>query len=225
LSDRDIRAEIAAGRVCLDPFDSSLVQPSSVDLRLDRSFQVFQNHRYSHIDPALAQEDLTELVAPDGDDPFVLHPGEFVLGSTLEAVTLPDDLAGRLEGKSSLGRLGLLTHSTAGFIDPGFTGHVTLELSNVATLPIKLWPGMKIGQLCLFRLSSPAEYPYGSPLYGSRYQGQHGPTPSRGYRDFTRAPVPVPGSNSRNSNARGSNSSSGSGDVGPEDGHRDGSTV
>ncbi|WP_235487797.1 dCTP deaminase, partial [Frankia sp. AvcI1] len=156
----------------------------------DRWFRVFANHRYSHIDPSVEQEDLTELIAPDGDEPFVLHPGEFVLGSTLEIVTLPDDLAGRLEGKSSLGRLGLLTHSTAGFIDPGFSGHVTLELSNVATLPIKLWPGMKIGQLCLFRLTSPAEHSYGSAVYGSRYQGQRGPTPSRAYRDFTRAPVP-----------------------------------
>ncbi len=128
------------------------------------------------IDPAEDQPDLTRLVEPDGDDPFVLHPGEFALGSTYEAVTLPDDVAARLEGKSSLGRLGLLTHSTAGFIDPGFTGHVTLELSNVATLPIKLWPGMKIGQLCFFRLSSPAEHPYGSGAYGSRYQGQRGPT-------------------------------------------------
>ncbi|WP_250289862.1 dCTP deaminase [Frankia sp. CiP1_Cm_nod1] len=189
LSDRDIRAEIAAGRVRLEPYDPVLVQPSSIDLRLDRWFRVFQNHRYSHIDPAIEQEDLTELIAPDVDEPFVLHPGEFVLGSTLEIISLPDDLAGRLEGKSSLGRLGLLTHSTAGFIDPGFSGHVTLELSNVATLPIKIWPGMKIGQLCLFRLSSPATHPYGSAVYGSRYQGQRGPTPSRAYRDFTRAAV------------------------------------
>ncbi|CAO5190371.1 dCTP deaminase, dUMP-forming [Frankia sp. AiPs1] len=186
LSDRDIRAEITAGRVRLDPHEPGLIQPSSVDLRLDRWFRVFANHRYSHIDPSIEQDELTELLAPDGDEPFVLHPGEFVLGSTLEIITLPDDLAGRLEGKSSLGRLGLLTHSTAGFIDPGFSGHVTLELSNVATLPIKLWPGMKIGQLCLFRLSSPAEHSYGSPVYGSRYQDQRGPTPSRAHRDFTR---------------------------------------
>ena len=131
-----------------------MIQPSSVDVRLDRYFRVFENHRYAHIDPAEEQADLTELIEPDGEEPFILHPGEFVLGSTYEIVSLPDDLAGRLEGKSSLGRLGLLTHSTAGFIDPGFTGHVTLELSNVATLPIKLWPGMKIGQLCLFRMTS-----------------------------------------------------------------------
>jgi dCTP deaminase len=189
LSDRDIRREIDAGRVQLDPYDAGMIQPSSVDLRLDRYFRVFQNHRYSHIDPAEAQEELTVQVEPDGDEPFVLHPGEFVLGSTLEQVTLPDDLAGRLEGKSSLGRLGLLTHSTAGFIDPGFTGHVTLELSNVANLPIKLWPGMKVGQLCLFRLESPAEHPYGSEVYGSRYQGQRGPTASRSWRDFSRTPV------------------------------------
>jgi dCTP deaminase len=189
LSDRDIRREIDAGRVQLDPYDAVMIQPSSVDLRLDRYFRVFQNHRYSHIDPAEEQDELTVQVEPKGDEPFVLHPGEFVLGSTLEQVTLPDDLAGRLEGKSSLGRLGLLTHSTAGFIDPGFTGHVTLELSNVANLPIKLWPGMKVGQLCLFRLSSPAEHPYGSAIYGSRYQGQRGPTASRSWRDFSRTPV------------------------------------
>ncbi len=189
LSDRDLRAEIESGRVCLDPYDPTLIQPSSIDLRLDRYFRVFQNHRYAVIDPATEQDDLTELIEPEGDEPFVLHPGEFVLGSTLEVITLPHDLAGRLEGKSSLGRLGLLTHSTAGFIDPGFTGHVTLELSNVATLPIKLWPGMKIGQLCLFRLTSPAEHPYGSAVYGSRYQGQRGPTPSRSWHNFTTAPT------------------------------------
>jgi len=187
LCDRDLRAEIHSGRVRLDPYDAALVQPSSIDLRLDRYFRVFQNHRYTHIDPAEQQDELTVLVEPEGDEPFVLHPGEFVLGSTLEVMTLPTDLAGRLEGKSSLGRLGLLTHSTAGFIDPGFSGHVTLELSNVATLPIRLWPGMKIGQLCLFRLTGPAEHPYGAAVYGSRYQDQRGPTPSRAYRDFTRA--------------------------------------
>jgi dCTP deaminase len=189
LSDRDIRTEIDAGRVVLEPFDSAMIQPSSVDLRLDRLFRVFENHRYPHIDPAEDQPDLTRLVEPDDDEPFILHPGEFVLGSTYEVITLPDDIAARLEGKSSLGRLGLLTHSTAGFIDPGFSGHVTLELSNVATLPIKLWPGMKIGQLCFFRLSSPAEHPYGSERYGSRYQGQRGPTPSRSAKNFHRTPI------------------------------------
>jgi len=187
LSDRDIKAELDTGRLALEPYDVGLVQPSSIDERLDRFFRVFNNSRYTHIDPAEQQDELTTLVEPDGDEAFVLHPGEFVLGSTLEIVSLPDDLAGRLEGKSSLGRLGLLTHSTAGFIDPGFSGHITLELSNVANLPIMLWPGMKIGQLCLFRLSTPAEYPYGSEIYGSRYQGQRGPTPSRSYRNFTRA--------------------------------------
>ena len=181
LSDRDIAAELASGRVVLEPYDAAMIQPSSVDVRLDRWFRVFENHRYPYIDPASEQPDLTRLLEPQGDEPFVLHPGEFVLGSTLEVVTLPDDIAGRLEGKSSLGRLGLLTHSTAGFIDPGFSGHVTLELSNVANLPILLYPGMKIGQLCLFRLSSPAEHPYGSSTYGSRYQGQRGPTPSRSF--------------------------------------------
>lgn len=189
LSDRDIRGEVDRGRVVVEPFEAAMVQPSSIDVRLDRFFRVFENHRYPHIDPAEEQSELTRLVEPDGDEPFVLHPGEFVLASTYEVITLPDDVAGRLEGKSSLGRLGLLTHSTAGFIDPGFSGHVTLELSNVATLPIKLWPGMKIGQLCLFRLSSPAEHPYGTAAYGSRYQNQRGPTASRSHLNFHRTPV------------------------------------
>lgn len=186
LSDRDLKAALASGRLGLAPYDEAMVQPSSIDVRLDRYFRVFANHRYTHIDPAVAQDDLTELLEADGDEPFILHPGEFVLGSTYEAVTLPDDVAARLEGKSSLGRLGLLTHSTAGFVDPGFSGHVTLELSNVATLPIKLWPGMKIGQLCFFQLSSPAEKPYGSAEYKSRYQGQRGPTASRSFMNFYR---------------------------------------
>ena len=184
LSDRDLRKELESGRLALDPFDPAMLQPSSIDVRLDRFFRVFNNTRYTHIDPRQRQDDLTSLVETDNDEPFVLHPGEFVLGSTFEAVQLPDDLAGRLEGKSSLGRLGLLTHSTAGFIDPGFTGHITLELSNVANLPITLWAGMKIGQLCLFRLTSAAEFPYGSAQAGSRYQGQRGPTPSRAYLNF-----------------------------------------
>ena len=189
LSDKDIRTEIDNGRVGIDPYEPSMVQPSSIDVRLDRFFRVFENHRYPHIDPAVEQPDLTRLVEPEKDDAFILHPGEFVLASTYEVISLPDDIASRLEGKSSLGRLGLLTHSTAGFIDPGFSGHVTLELSNVATLPIKLWPGMKIGQLCLFRLTSSAEFPYGSDKYGSRYQGQRGPTPSRSYLNFHRTQV------------------------------------
>jgi dCTP deaminase len=186
LSDQDLRKELDEGRLEIDPFEAAMIQPSSIDIRLDRFFRVFDNTRYTHIDPSQQQDELTSLVETRDDEPFVLHPGEFVLGSTFESVRLPDDLAGRLEGKSSLGRLGLLTHSTAGFIDPGFTGHITLELSNVANLPITLWPGMKIGQLCLFRLSSPAEHPYGSREVGSRYQGQRGPTPSRAHLNFTR---------------------------------------
>jgi len=191
LSDRDIKQEIAAGRVGLDPLDESMLQPSSFDVRLDRFFRLFDNHKYPVIDPAEPQPELTRLIECAADEAFVLHPGEFVLGATFEAVTIPDDIAARLEGKSSLGRLGLLTHSTAGFIDPGFSGHVTLELSNVATLPIKLWPGMKIGQLCFFRLSSPAEKPYGSGEYQSRYQGQRGPTASRSWQNFYRTDVSV----------------------------------
>ncbi|MBO1765382.1 MULTISPECIES: dCTP deaminase [Allobranchiibius] len=189
LSDRDIRAQIDAGRVQLDPYDAAMIQPSSIDIRMDRFFRLFDNHKYPFIDPAADQEDLTRLVEVESGEPFVLHPGEFVLGSTYERVTLPDDIAARVEGKSSLGRLGLLTHATAGFVDPGFNGHVTLELSNVATLPIKLWPGMKIGQLCFFQLSSPAENPYGSAKYGSHYQGQRGPTASRSFSNFHRTQV------------------------------------
>jgi len=186
LSDRDLRKELDAGRLKVDPYGPQMLQPSSIDVRLDRFFRVFDNTKYTHIDPSLQQDELTSLVEKTEGEAFVLHPGEFVLGSTFELFTLPDDLAGRLEGKSSLGRLGLLTHSTAGFIDPGFDGHITLELSNVANLPITLWPGMKIGQLCLFRLTSAAEHPYGSSEAGSKYQGQRGPTPSRAYRNFDR---------------------------------------
>jgi dCTP deaminase len=189
LSDRDIKAELGAGRISLEPFEAEMVQPSSIDVRLDRFFRLFDNHKYPFIDPAEDQPELTRFVEVDAEQPFILHPGEFVLGSTFELVSLPDDVAARLEGKSSLGRLGLLTHSTAGFIDPGFSGHVTLELSNVATLPIKLWPGMKIGQMCFFRLSSAAERPYGSAEYSSRYQGQRGPTASRSYLNFHRTDV------------------------------------
>jgi len=184
LSDRDIQAEITAGRVAVEPFAESMVQPSSVDVRLDRFFRVFENHKYSVIDPSIEQPELTRQVVVEPNEHFILHPGEFVLASTYEVITLPDDIAGRLEGKSSLGRLGLLTHSTAGFIDPGFSGHITLELSNVANLPVKLFPGMKIGQLCLIKLSSPAEHPYGSAVYASRYQGQRGPTASRSWINF-----------------------------------------
>jgi len=189
LSDRDIRAEVAAGRVTVEPFTEAMIQPSSVDVRLDRFFRVFENHKYSVIDPSIEQPDLTREVAVAPDEFFILHPGEFVLASTYEVITLPDDIAGRLEGKSSLGRLGLLTHSTAGFIDPGFSGHITLELSNVANLPVKLFPGMKIGQLCLIKLSSPAEHPYGSAVYGSRYQGQRGPTPSKSWLNFHKSKI------------------------------------
>lgn len=166
-----------------------MIQPSSVDIRLDKYFRLFDNHKYAVIDPSLDQSDLTRIVEVDPAEGFVLHPGEFVLGSTYEQITLPDNVAARVEGKSSLGRLGLLTHATAGFVDPGFCGHVTLELSNVATLPIMLWPGMKIGQLAFFQLSSAAENPYGSSAHGSHYQGQRGPTASRSFQNFHRADV------------------------------------
>jgi dCTP deaminase len=189
MSDRDIRASIEAGQIGLEPLDMSLLQPSSFDVRIDRFFRLFDNHKYAFIDPAEPQEELTRFIEVAPDEPFILHPGEFVLGSTYEFVKLPDNVAARLEGKSSLGRLGLVTHSTACFVDPGFNGHVTLELSNMATLPIKLWPGMKIGQLCFFQLSSPSETPYGSEKYLNRYQGQRGPTASRSYMNFYRTDV------------------------------------
>jgi dCTP deaminase len=190
LSDRSIREEIAAGRIVIDPFDEALVQPSSVDVRVGSAFRVFRNSRYPYIDVKEPMEDLTELVeVSDDDQPFILHPGEFVLGSTLERIRLPDDLVARLEGKSSLGRLGLLIHSTAGFIDPGWDGHVTLELSNVANLPITIYFGMKIGQLSFVQLTEPAETPYGAGALGSKYQGQQGPTPSRYWQNFEREPA------------------------------------
>ncbi|MEY4262319.1 MAG: hypothetical protein RLY88_27 [Actinomycetota bacterium] len=189
MSDRDIRASIEAGQIGLDPLDMNLLQPSSFDVRIDRFFRLFDNHKYAYIDPSEEQNELTRLIEVAPDEPFILHPGEFVLGSTYEFVSLPDNVAARLEGKSSLGRLGLVTHSTAGFVDPGFNGHVTLELSNMATLPIKLWPGMKIGQLCFFQLSSPSETPYGSEKYLNRYQGQRGPTASRSFMNFYRTDV------------------------------------
>jgi len=186
LSDVSIRAAIELGRIEIDPFDPAMVQPSSIDVRVDRYFRVFVNHRYPFIDPKQPQEDLTQEVATEVDHPFMLHPGEFVLGSTLEVVRLENDIVARLEGKSSLGRLGLLIHSTAGFVDPGFEGHLTLELSNVATLPIAIYPGMKIGQLSFYELSTAAEHPYGSGKAHSKYQGQRGPTPSKMHEDFRR---------------------------------------
>jgi dCTP deaminase len=184
LSDRDIRAAMQGGRVRIDPYDPACLQPSSVDLHLDADFRVFRNNRYAFIDPRTSQPDLTELVSVDGDDPFILHPNEFVLGQTLEWVELPDDLVARLEGRSSLGRLGLLIHSTAGYVDPGWKGNLTLELSNVANLPIALYSGMKIGQISFFKMSSPVERPYGSRELGSRYQGQSSPTASLYSKDF-----------------------------------------
>jgi dCTP deaminase len=189
LSDRDIRAEIEAGRIVIDPFIPDAVQPSSVDLHLDRRFRVFRNSRYPYIDVRADQPELTELVEIGGDEPFILHPGEFVLGSTFERVELPNDLVARLEGKSSLGRLGLLIHSTAGYVDPGWEGNLTLELSNVANLPITLYDGMKIGQISFQRLSSPAEVGYGDARIGSKYRGQRDPTASLYHRDFERGRI------------------------------------
>ena len=185
LSDKSIREELEGGGIVIDPLDERDIQPSSVDVRVDRYFRVFRNDTTPFIDPKRNQEDLTELVEVADDKAFILHPGEFVLGSTLEVVTLPDDLVARLEGKSSLGRLGLLIHSTAGFVDAGWDGQLTLELSNVANLPITLYPGMKIGQVSFIRMTTPAEHPYGSAEVGSKYQGQVGPRPSRYWENFT----------------------------------------
>src|SRR5262245_42335939 len=184
LSDRTIRAELEAGRIVIDPLDEQCIQPSSVDLRLDRLFRVFLNHTMPVIDVKEVLEDLTRLVEIGEGEAFILHPGEFVLGSTYERVTLPDDLVGRIEGKSSLGRLGLLIHSTAGFIDAGLSGYLTLELSKLANVPITLYPGMKIGQVSFLRMTTPADVPYGSARVGSKYQGQRGPTPSRYWENF-----------------------------------------
>jgi dCTP deaminase len=184
LSDRSIREELDAGRIVIDPLGDDCVQPSSVDLHVDRFFRVFRNHSQRVIDVKETQEDLTELVEIPAGDALILHPGEFVLGSTLERVALPDDLVGRLEGKSSLGRLGLLIHSTAGFVDPGFAGFLTLELSNVANLPITVYPDMKIGQISFLRMTTSAERPYGSSALGSKYQNQRGPTASRYFENF-----------------------------------------
>src|SRR6478752_1218475 len=186
LSDRSIREEVAAGRIRLDPFDAQLVQPSSVDVRCDHRFRVFHPGRYPYIDVKQAMPELTELVEIDDDRAFILHPGEFVLGATLERLGLPDDLVARLDGKSSLGRLGLQVHSTAGLADPGFDGQITLELSNVASLPITIYPGMRIAQLVFERLTTPADRPYGHGQLGSKYQGQRGPTASEYWRNFSK---------------------------------------
>ncbi len=184
LSDHTIREQVAAGRIVIEPFDDSCVQPSSVDLHLDKYFRVFRNHTMGHIDVKQNLEELTELVSAADDDPFILHPGEFVLGSTLERVAIPDDLVGRIEGKSSLGRLGLLIHTTAGFVDAGWDGQLTLEFHNVANLPITLYPNMKIGQISFMQMTSPADNPYGTSALGSKYQGQVGPRPSRYWENF-----------------------------------------
>ena len=184
LSDRTIKAEIEAGRIVVDPYDEQLVQPSSIDVRVDGRFRVFHNGRYPYIDVRQPMEELTSLVAIEGDEPFILHPGEFVLGQTLEKVTLPNDLVARLEGKSSLGRLGLLIHSTAGFVDSGFSGNLTLELSNVANLPITIYRGMPIGQISFMRMDAPVDRPYGLEETRSKYQGQAEPTASRFYLNF-----------------------------------------
>jgi dCTP deaminase len=186
LSDRSIREELASGGIVIEPLDRNAIQPSSVDVHVDRYFRVFRNDTTPYIDPKRAQEDLTELVEVEDDKAFILHPGEFVLGSTRERVALGSDIVARLEGKSSLGRLGLLIHSTAGFVDAGWDGHLTLELSNVANLPIAIYPGMKIGQISFLRMTSEADTPYGSETAGSKYKGQRGPTPSRYYLNFER---------------------------------------
>ena len=184
LSDRTIREEMAKGRIVIRPLGDGCVQPASVDLHLDRNILVFRNNRVPYIDVRTTNDRLTDMVTMGDDDPFMLHPGEFVLGSTLEHVEVPADLVARLEGKSSLGRIGLLIHSTAGYVDPGWQGHLTLELSNVSSLPITLYHRMKIGQISFLRLTTPADRLYGSAELGSKYQGQQDPTPSRVHLDY-----------------------------------------
>jgi dCTP deaminase len=184
LSDASIKAQITSGRLIIDPFDLKLVQPSSVDLRLDRRFLVFRNTRRAYLDVKERADDLMESITPDEGEPIVLHPTEFILGSTVETVTIPDDLVGRLEGRSSVGRLGIVIHSTAGYIDPGFSGQITLEIANLANIPVRLYPGMRIAQISFSQMTSPAETPYGQRGLGSKYQGQASPTPSRLYLDF-----------------------------------------
>ena len=185
LSDRSIKESIASGRIVITPYDEGLVQPASIDIRLDGRFLVFRNYKHSCIDPKALQEDLTEMVTVAEGDPFIVHPGEFILGNTVERVKLGDDLVARLEGKSSLGRLGLIVHATAGYVDPGFDGNITLELSNVANLPIRLYPGMKVGQISFFAMTTPADRPYGSPGLGSKYKGQTAPTASKMHLNFS----------------------------------------
>ena len=185
LSDRSIKESIASGRIVITPYDEGLVQPASIDIRLDGRFLVFRNYKHSCIDPKALQEDLTEMVTVAEGDPFIVHPGEFILGNTVERVKLGNDLVARLEGKSSLGRLGLIVHATAGYVDPGFDGNITLELSNVANLPIRLYPGMKVGQISFFAMTTPADRPYGSPGLGSKYKGQTAPTASKMHLNFS----------------------------------------
>ena len=184
LSDHTIKAELAEGRIVIEPLDESCIQPASVDVHLDRKLLVFRNSRRAYIDVRQEMDDLTDMVEVEDKHPFILHPGEFVLASTLEYIALPEDIVARLEGKSSLGRIGLLIHSTAGYVDPGWKGHLTLELSNVAKLPVTLYYEMKIGQISFLRLTTPADNLYGSQALGSKYQGQVEPTASRSHRDF-----------------------------------------
>ena len=184
LSDRSIKEALEQGRIIVDPITDDCIQPSSVDVHVDQYFRVFRNYSQRVIDVREPQEDLTELIDVGVEKPMILHPGEFMLGSTTERVAIANDLVARLDGKSSLGRLGLVIHSTAGFIDAGWDGHITLELSNVANLPITLYPGMKIGQISFFEMTTEADRPYGSSGLGSKYRGQRGPTPSRYSENF-----------------------------------------
>jgi dCTP deaminase len=188
LSDGTIRRFVDEGRLRIEPWDPLMVQPASVDLKLGSSFRVFHNHRIQVIDLADPPQGLTEHVEIDPDDPFVIHPGEFVLGRTAEHVEIPDDVVARIEGKSSLGRLGLIVHATAGFVDPGFTGTLTLEITNFNSVPIVLRPGLPIAQLSFMTLDRPAERPYGHPDLGSHYHGQVDATESR-YRSHPPGPA------------------------------------
>lgn len=184
LSDRSIREALKAGRIGIEPLDDDAIQPASVDLRLDSAFRIFRSTSRPYVDVQQPVDDLTELVEIAPEEPFVVQPGSFCLGSTVETISIPDDIVARVDGKSSLGRLGLLVHATAGYVDPGWTGKLTLELSNQSQMPIALYYGMRVCQISFLEMTTPVDRPYGSASLGSKYQGQTGPTPSRISREF-----------------------------------------
>ena len=183
LSDIDIKKEIKSGRLRITPFDKNSIQPASLDVKMGSEFRIFKNTQKAFLDVKEPADDYMEFIKIPNGKPLIVHPGEFLLGTTIEKIKLPNDLVGQLNGRSSLGRIGIIVHATAGFIDPGFEGYITLEMTNLANIPIMLYPGMRIGQIAFTRMSSAAEKPYG-PSRGSKYSGQVGPTISRIWKDF-----------------------------------------